>query len=493
MLIIPAIDILKGKCVRLTQGDYSRITEYNDDPIFVAKRFKEMGAKNLHIVDLEGAKYGEILNKEKILEIVDKLDLDVQVGGGIRTFDDARVLLGKGVKKIILGSSIFSDIDLVKRLIMVFGKERVVASVDVKNGMVMTNGWRKNSMNSVESVLEEVKALGIDTIIFTDIKSDGNMSGPNFEAIGKVLESGLNVIVAGGVSSIEDVRKLKELGVYGCIIGKAIYEGKINLKECLTENNPIINSGLSKRIIPCMDVKEGRVVKGISYQNLKDAGNPVELAKFYSKNGADELVFLDITATIENRKTLYELVEKISENINIPFTVGGGIRSIDDIRKLLNSGADKIAICSYAVVNPEFIREASKTFGAQCIVVSIDAKRGNNSWEIYTNGGRVNTKIDAIKFAKKMEFLGAGELLVNSLDRDGTNAGYDIELLRSISESVNIPVIASSGAGDKQDFLKAFNEGRVDAALAASIFHYNKTTIPEIKKYLSKNNINVRL
>jgi len=254
-----------------------------------------------------------------------------------------------------------------------------------------------------------------------------------------------------------------------------------------------MKSGLSKRIIPCMDIKDSRTVKGVNFENLKDAGDPVELAKFYSENGADELVFLDVTATIENRKTLYELVEKISENINIPFTVGGGIRTREDIRRLLNSGADKVAICSYAVINPEFIKAAAKDFGSQCIVVSIDAKRNNNRWDVYINGGRLNTRLDAIKFAKKMEFLGAGELLVNSLDRDGTKTGYDIELLRRISEAVNIPVIASSGAGNKKDFLKAFNEGRVDAALAASIFHYKKTTISEIKKYLSKNNITVRL
>jgi len=492
MLIIPAIDILKGKCVRLQQGDYSKVTEYNDDPFLVAKKFKELGAKNLHIIDLEGAKYGQILNKEKIMEIVEKLDLDVQVGGGIRTFDDARVLLGKGVKSIILGSSVFSDIDLIKRLVMVFGKEKIIISIDVKNGMVMMNGWRKNSMNSLDSVLTDVKNLGIETIIFTDIKSDGNLSGPNFDEIKKVLESGLKVIVAGGISSNEDVRELKELGVYGCIIGKAIYEGKINLKQCISENISM-KSGLSKRIIPCMDIKDSRTVKGVNFENLKDAGDPVELAKFYSENGADELVFLDVTATIENRKTLYELVEKISENINIPFTVGGGIRTREDIRRLLNSGADKVAICSYAVINPEFIKAAAKDFGSQCIVVSIDAKRNNNRWDVYINGGRLNTRLDAIKFAKKMEFLGAGELLVNSLDRDGTKTGYDIELLRRISEAVNIPVIASSGAGNKKDFLKAFNEGRVDAALAASIFHYKKTTISEIKKYLSKNNITVRL
>ncbi|MDO8593944.1 MAG: imidazole glycerol phosphate synthase subunit HisF [bacterium] len=252
-------------------------------------------------------------------------------------------------------------------------------------------------------------------------------------------------------------------------------------------------SNLTKRIIPCLDVKDGRVVKGVNFKNLIDAGDPVALGKFYSDEGADELVFLDITATLDNRKTLRNLVERIAREINIPFTVGGGIKSISDIRELLTVGADKISIGSVAVKNPAFVKEASEYFGSQCIVISVDAKKKDSSWEIYINGGRDATGVDAISFAKEMEKLGAGELLVNSLDRDGTKKGFDIDLLNSMCDAVNIPVIASSGAGSARDFVKVFNETNVDAALAASIFHKGNISVRDLKKVLQENNLQIRL
>jgi len=241
-----------------------------------------------------------------------------------------------------------------------------------------------------------------------------------------------------------------------------------------------------------MDIANGRTVKGVNFKSLKDAGDPVKLGKFYSDQGADELIFLDITATIENRSTFHELVRQIAKNINIPFTVGGGVRTLDDINILLKSGADKVSIGSIAAQNPEFIRKASQKFGNQCIVVSTDPKRIGDRWEVFIKGGRENTGIDAIKFAKQMEEFGAGELLINSIDRDGTKAGYDTDLLRTIVDNVNLPVIASSGAGNKADFLKAFTKGRADAALAASLFHYGELSIPDLKNYLISNNIPIR-
>ncbi len=254
-----------------------------------------------------------------------------------------------------------------------------------------------------------------------------------------------------------------------------------------------IKNNLTKRIIPCLDVKDGRVVKGVHFVNLKDAGDPVELGKFYSDSGADELVFLDITATVEGRQTFKELVGRIAREINIPFTVGGGIKSVTDMKELLDIGADKVSIGSAAVKNPGLVKEASQYFGAQCVVVSVDAKKNNEGWEIYIKGGREATGIDAITFSKQMEELGAGELLVNSLDRDGTKEGFDIELLNAICNCVNIPVIASSGAGSAQDFVEVFNKTNVDAGLAASIFHNGTVPIPELKKVLKENNISVRL
>ena len=250
---------------------------------------------------------------------------------------------------------------------------------------------------------------------------------------------------------------------------------------------------LKNRIIPCLDVKNGRVVKGINFVDLKDAGDPVEQAKIYSDGGADEICFLDITASNENRDTIYDVVERTSKRCFVPLTVGGGVRGVDDINKLLNCGADKVSINTAAVQNPEVIIESSKKFGSQCIVVAIDAKKNGDKWEIHTHGGRNNTGIDAIEFTKKMEDSGAGELLVTSMDRDGTQAGYDIDLMSKISSNVNIPVIASGGVGNLEHLVEGIKLGKVSAVLAASIFHYGKFSIKEAKEYLSSKNIPIRI
>ena len=250
---------------------------------------------------------------------------------------------------------------------------------------------------------------------------------------------------------------------------------------------------LKNRIIPCLDVKNGRVVKGINFVDLKDAGDPVEQARIYSDNGADEICFLDITASNENRDTIYEVVKETSKRCFVPLTVGGGVRSVDDINKLLNCGADKVSINTAAVQNPSVVIDSSKKFGSQCIVVAIDAKKNNESWEIFTHGGRNSTGIDAIDFAILMEKNGAGELLVTSMDRDGTQKGYDIDLMSSISSSVNIPVIASGGVGNLDHLVEGIKTGKASAVLAASIFHYGKYSIKEAKEYLDSKGIPVRI
>ena len=249
---------------------------------------------------------------------------------------------------------------------------------------------------------------------------------------------------------------------------------------------------LKNRIIPCLDVKNGRVVKGINFVDLKDAGDPTEQAKIYSDGGADEICFLDITASNENRDTIYEVVKKTSKKCFVPLTVGGGVRSIEDINKLLNCGADKVSINTAAVQNPELVVESSKKFGSQCIVVAIDAKKNGEMWEIFTHGGRNKTGINALEFAKKMERNGAGELLVTSMDKDGTQSGYDIELMKNISSSVNIPVIASGGVGTLDHLVDGIKSG-ASAVLAASIFHYGTFSIEDAKQYLASKNIPVRI
>lgn len=250
---------------------------------------------------------------------------------------------------------------------------------------------------------------------------------------------------------------------------------------------------LAKRIIPCLDVKDGRTVKGTNFINLRDAGDAVELGKLYCEQGADELVFLDITATIEKRKTLSELVKKIAKEINIPFTVGGGINSVEDIEILLSSGADKVSINTSAVKNPQLLAEASKNFGSQCIVLAIDAKLLENEWFVFLNGGRTPTELKALKWAKEGVELGAGEILLTSMNADGTKNGFEISLTKMVSENVNVPVIASGGAGTMEHFVEVFEKGKADAGLAASIFHFGEISIPNLKQYLHERDIVVRL
>ncbi len=256
--------------------------------------------------------------------------------------------------------------------------------------------------------------------------------------------------------------------------------------------------GLAKRIIPCLDVDDGRVVKGVQFVDIRDAGDPIEVAKRYDQQGADEITFLDITATHHDRDTMVHVVEAVASQVFIPLTVGGGIRTVDDIRRMLNAGADKVGINSAAVKNPEFVKEAAEKFGSQCIVVAIDAKRVSaigepNKWEIFTHGGRTSTGIDAVEWAKKMVAYGAGEILLTSMDRDGTKSGFDLELTRAVSDAVAVPVIASGGVGELQDLTDGVKLGRADAVLAASIFHFGQHTVQEAKEQMASQGIEVRL
>ena len=251
---------------------------------------------------------------------------------------------------------------------------------------------------------------------------------------------------------------------------------------------------LTKRIIPCLDVKDGRVVKGVKFLNLRDAGDPVEVAQFYDREEADEIVFLDITASFEKRNIMLDVVKRTADTVFMPLTVGGGIRNLEDIRQLLKAGADKVSINTAAVKDVELVKKASDKFGSQCIVVAIDAKKsGKGKWEVYINGGRTPTGIDAVKWGRSVEDTGAGEILLTSMDMDGTKDGYDIELTRKFSETLNIPIIASGGAGNLEHIYEAFTKGMADAALAASIFHYREYSIKEVKKYLKGKGVRVRI
>ncbi len=491
MLILPAIDILEGACVRLTQGDFASATMYSNNPIEVAKDFEKQGAQCVHIVDLNGARLGFLVNAEIVFAIARAVALPLQVGGGIRTYEEARRYLQNGVERIILSTSAIEDARLLGRLVQEFGRSRIIVSVDVKSGKVATRGWRGKSNYTVSGVSTRLKSAGVTRVIVTDISKDGLLQGPNFELAEQFILAGFETIAAGGVSSLADIEEFQKRGAYGVIIGRALYEGKINLSSAIQK--AAYRNNLAKRIIPCLDVQNGRVVKGTHFQNLLDSGDPVAFGKQYSESGADELVFLDITATLENRKTFCALISRIAKEISIPFTVGGGVSSIEDIKKLLTAGADKVSIGSAAVNDVSLVKKAAEYFGSQCIVVSVDAKKYKESWRVYIKGGSEDTGIDAIEFCARMEQCGAGELLVNSVDRDGTKKGFDLELLSAITKRVHIPVIASSGAGKAEDFLEVFQKAKVDAALGASVFHSKEIRIMELKKFLFSNNISVRL
>ena len=491
MIIIPAIDIMDGKCVRLTKGKFSTRKIYSSDPLAMAKKFKQDGAKMLHIVDLDAAKTGSPRNQGLILKICQAVNIPIEVGGGIRDVGAARKYLNAGVERIIIGTKAITDSTLLTSLIKEFGSGRIVVALEIKSNKIAINGWQETLDKNYLDFARELNVLGVTEILFTDVDKDGTLTQPNFNVIDELKSLGFNVTASGGIGSLESLDKLKQQAVFGAILGKALYENKINLQDALNLAEP--KSNLTKRIIPCLDVKDGRVVKGVTFGNLRDAGDPIALGKKYSEEGADELVFLDITASKEGRQTLFDLVAKVAKKVFIPFTVGGGIKTVGEIRRLLQLGADKISLNSSAAANPKFITEAAKAFGQQSIVVAIDAKKISGQYKVFLKGGTQATLLDAVEWAKEVEKRGAGEILLTSIDKDGTKSGYDLELIKKVSEATKIPVIASGGAGSLEDLKLGLTAGQAEAVLVASLFHYGQFSIEQAKKYLSKSQIPIRL
>ncbi|MBS0012149.1 MAG: imidazole glycerol phosphate synthase subunit HisF, partial [Bacteroidales bacterium] len=368
-----------------------------------------------------------------------------------------------------------------------YGPEKIILGADVKDGKIAVGGWMETSSKDLIAFLDYYVGKGLRRVICTDISADGTLEGPSVDMYIQIMQNfpGIDLIASGGMGSLDDLRNLHNAGVRSVITGKALYESRIPLK-------PYPLDTLSKRIIPCLDVRDGRVVKGVNFVGLRDAGDPVELAERYSAEGADELVFLDITATHEKRKTLPELVRKVAEAVNIPFTVGGGIAGLEDVNALLSNGADKVSVNSAAVRNPEIINMMANKFGSQCIVLAVDARLEQGAWKIYLNGGRVPTGLDLFEWIAEGVERGAGEILFTSMDHDGTRKGFANDALARISGMVDVPVIASGGAGRLSHFRDAFVKGRADAALAAGIFHYGEMKISGVKNYLSQNGIIVR-
>ena len=502
MQIIPAIDVLDGSVVRLQQGNFRHVSKYELTPLSVTRLYQNDDFQMLHLVNLNGARDG-ILDFS-FLECIRDLKSSgviIQAGGGVRSLQDIFTLLDAGADRIVIGSLALTDPQTIRDAILLSGKDKIVIALDCLRGKVKIQGWKTDTGVPLNKALKQIESLGALNVLITDIKRDGMKSGPNLYILREAIEAfpNLNITASGGIRGPSDIRALQAIGCESAIIGKTLLDGDTTLSALMNATNQkspvstsVIRNGLTVRIVPCLDIQNGRVVKGTAFQNLNDAGDPVELATRYCSEGADELVFLDITATIEDRMTLIKLVQRIANAINIPFTVGGGIQSLDDTKALLDAGADKVSINTAAVRKPSLLSDIANTLGSANTVCAIDAKQIDNQWRVMLCGGREDCGIDVLQWAKDAENRGAGELLVTSYDRDGTKQGFDLELIRCIKERVSIPVIASGGAGRPKDFVDAANAG-ADALLAASVFHYGKLSICDVKKELSDSSIPVRL
>lgn len=486
--VIPSIDLLDGKVVRLRRGDFQRVTVYGD----VEDVLRGLGVpegSRLHVVDLEGSRSG----KPTATEIVRRIagSYRVQAGGGIRSVDDARRWIACGAEKVVTGTVAADSPDVLRAIVADLGAARVVAAVDVRDGVVRVAGWERDARRPLAEVLASVAETGIEEVLVTDIARDGVLCGPSFDtyrALGGLKTAApLRVIASGGVTTVSDVVSLARIPrVSGCVIGRALLDGSIRLDEARAR--VATPNAIPERVIPCLDVRDGRVVKGVNFAGIRDAGDPVECAARYESEGADELVILDISATDHGRTTALETVRRVADALFIPLTVGGGVRTIEDFRALLRAGADRVAINTAAVRDPRLIAACAAEFGVQAVVLSCDA-RGR---EVMVRSGKEPTGLDAVEWCRRAEVLGAGEILLTSVDRDGTQSGFDVALLRAVSSAVKIGVIASGGAGALEHFRDAIESGGARAVLAASLFHDRRLTIGDVKSFLAAEGIPVR-
>jgi cyclase len=480
MELIPSLDLLNGRVVRLTHGDFATAKVYGDAEEVLDALDVPRGTR-LHVVDLEASRSGKPIETDIVRRLA-RRDLIVQVGGGIRSLDDAKRWLDCGAERIVVGTAATSA--LLDTLVATFGPQRIVPAIDVRDGVVRTDGWTRESSVSMRDLFARVESLRIPEALVTDISKDGALRGPSF-ALYRQLKAmtRVRIIASGGVSQTSDVISLARLGnVSGCVIGKALLERRVDLNEA--HARLAASNAVPERVIPCLDVRDGRVVKGVSFVNIRDAGDPVECAMRYEEEGADELVILDIAGD----RSSIDTVRRVAASIFIPLTVGGGIRSVEDFRDTLRAGADRVAINTAALRRPELIAECSREFGVQAVVLSVDAKGGFAT----VRGGKEVTNVDAIEWCKRGEQLGAGEILLTSVDRDGTNSGFDIELLRAATSALKIGVIASGGAGALDHFRDAIEAGGARAVLAASLFHDRVLTVGDVKRHLEAEGIPVR-
>ncbi len=486
--LIPAIDLMEGRAVRLLRGDFAAATDYGD-PLPIVDSWGLRAGACLHVVDLDGSRGGRATQFEAVSAIA-RRGIAVQAGGGVRGAADARSWIEAGAARVVVGTAAARDRDALAAFCSAVGARNVVVAIDLRDGIVRTDGWRKAASRGAAEILLDAETLGVAALLVTDIARDGTLDGPSLDLY-RTLARGtrLPIIASGGIATTGDLVAAARAGASGAIVGRALLEGRFTVRQAEAK---IADAPRPARVIPCLDIRAGRVVKGVAFRNLRDAGDPVACARRYEAEGADELVMLDVSATLEERVASIAIVRAIAGSLFVPLTVGGGVRSIDDFRALLRAGADRVAINSSALEDPDLIRRAAAEFGVQAVVVACDAERAGDRWRVVTRSGTAAQGVDAIAWCREAAARGAGEILLTAIDRDGTHQGFDLALLRAATSAAGIGIIASGGAGASEHFAEAIERGGASAVLAASTFHDRLLTIAEVKRTLAARGIPVR-
>jgi len=487
-VLIPSIDILGGEVVRLLRGNYGDVTRYGEAKEVVASWGAPAGTR-IHVVDLEGARSGSFTLDALVAELATRYE--IQVGGGIRSAADAARAVAAGASRVVVGTMAVRDPLELRRAIERVGASRIVVALDLLDGEIRVAGWQSAHPGDLDAVLRDLESAGIEEILVTDVSRDGAMTGPAFDLYRDLASrTPMRILASGGVSRLDDVTMLaRGAAAAGVIVGRALQDRVFSYADAA---EAVTKRPLPARIIPCLDVRGGRVVKGVRFQSIRDAGDVVECVRRYEAEGADEIVMLDISATAEEREASLETVRRVADQLFIPLTVGGGVQSVDDFRRLLRAGADRVAMNSAAVADPSLVERCAGEFGVQAVVVACDAKRRETDWEVMTRAGSKATGIDAVTWSCRAAELGAGEILLTSIDRDGTQSGFDCALTRAVTGATGIGVIASGGAGRLEHFREAIESGGASAVLAASLFHDGVMSIGELKEYLERSGIGVR-